>query len=93
VTIKIESNFGAVSPFKRVTLDNPVACRFCESKAKGRRLKGAERMQKGEQAVRLTTTSGPGGRAFVCIPHADQLLENLAEELDKEPQGEDTEEQ
>ena len=75
--IKIKSRSGMVSPFKRKKRTSPVSCRFCETNVK-----------KGEHAIQVTTASGATGIAFACIPCADKLLENLAEELDKENQDE-----
>jgi hypothetical protein len=40
-------------------------------------------MGKGQDAIRLVTTSGPAGVAYICIPCAKLLLENLQKELAK----------
>ena len=98
MTIEIDLN-QQTKPFRRVTVEQRVECRFCSAAkwksghGQNRKLKLEEKIQKGDQAIRLVTNSGPTGKAYICIPCADQLMENLAEELDKEPQGEDTEEQ
>jgi hypothetical protein len=40
-------------------------------------------MKKGEAAVRMVTHCGPAGTAYICIPCAEALLENLKREVKK----------
>ena len=82
-----------VPPFTRTTVKGTkVACRFCHQRV--RRLEmGHEKptpkqkekymMPVGTDCVHLITSTGPVGDAYICIPCAKQLLENLERELEK----------